>query len=102
MCRFQLECLATGTHKVAKVLPLTLPRIEPFPEALGDYPRSAFPRHLIAYEAAARDGLVIDEQILVEIVDPTSGLPVPEGDIGEVVVTTFNPDYPLVRFGTGT
>jgi len=56
---------------------------------------------LIAYETVAREGLVLDEQIIVEIVRPGTGEPVPDGDVGEVVVTTFNPDYPLLRFGTG-
>ncbi|MGJ7613301.1 MULTISPECIES: phenylacetate--CoA ligase family protein [unclassified Variovorax] len=56
---------------------------------------------LVAYETSAREGLVIDEGVLVEIVRPGTGDPVPEGEVGEVVVTTFNPDYPLVRFGTG-
>ncbi|MDM0117725.1 AMP-binding protein [Variovorax sp. J22R133] len=56
---------------------------------------------LIAYETTAREGLVIDEGVLVEIVRPGTGDPVPEGEVGEVVVTTFNADYPLVRFGTG-
>jgi phenylacetate-CoA ligase len=56
---------------------------------------------LIAYETEAREGLVVDEQIVVEIVRPGTGDPVPDGEVGEVVVTTFNPDYPLVRFGTG-
>ena len=56
---------------------------------------------LIAYETSARQGLVLDEDMLVEIVRPGTGDPVPEGEVGEVVVTTFNRDYPLVRFGTG-
>ncbi|HEV8689642.1 MAG TPA: AMP-binding protein [Ideonella sp.] len=56
---------------------------------------------LIAYETSAREGLVIDEGVIVEIVRPGTGDPVPEGEVGEVVVTTLNPDYPLVRFGTG-
>jgi phenylacetate-CoA ligase len=56
---------------------------------------------LIAYETTAREGLVVDEGVLVEIVRPGTGDPVPEGEVGEVVVTTLNPDYPLVRFGTG-
>jgi phenylacetate-CoA ligase len=56
---------------------------------------------LIAYETPAREGLVIDEGVIVEIVRPGSGEPVPEGEVGEVVVTTLNPDYPLIRFGTG-
>ena len=56
---------------------------------------------LIAYETEARDGLVIDEGVLVEVVRPGTGQPVPTGEVGEVVVTTFNPDYPLIRFATG-
>lgn len=56
---------------------------------------------LIAYETDARDGLVIDEGVLVEVVRPGTGQPVPAGEVGEVVVTTFNPDYPLIRFATG-
>lgn len=56
---------------------------------------------LIAYETSAREGLVIDEGVLVEIVRPGTADPVPDGEVGEIVVTTFNPDYPLVRFGTG-
>jgi len=56
---------------------------------------------LVAYETAAREGLVLDEGVIVEIVRPGTGDPLPEGEVGEVVVTTLNPDYPLVRFGTG-
>jgi phenylacetate-CoA ligase len=56
---------------------------------------------LVAYETAAREGLVVDEGVIVEIVRPGTGDPVPDGEVGEVVVTTLNPDYPLVRFGTG-
>jgi phenylacetate-CoA ligase len=56
---------------------------------------------LIAYETAAREGLVIDEGVLVEIVRPGTGEPVADGEVGEVVVTVLNRDYPLVRFGTG-
>jgi phenylacetate-CoA ligase len=56
---------------------------------------------LIAYETEAREGLVIDEGVLVEVVRPGTGQPVPAGEVGEVVVTTFNPDYPLIRFATG-
>jgi phenylacetate-CoA ligase len=56
---------------------------------------------LIAYETSARQGLVIDEGVIVEIVRPGTGDPVSDGEVGEVVVTTLNPDYPLVRFGTG-
>jgi phenylacetate-CoA ligase len=55
---------------------------------------------LIAYETGAREGLVLDEQVIVEIVRP-DGMPVEEGEVGEVVVTSFDADYPLIRFGTG-
>ena len=56
---------------------------------------------LIAYETSAREGLVVDEGVLIEIVRPGTGDPVADGEVGEVVVTTLNPAYPLVRFGTG-
>jgi phenylacetate-CoA ligase len=56
---------------------------------------------LIAYETSARQGLVLDEGVIVEIVRPGTCDPVPEGEVGEVVVTSLNPDYPLIRFGTG-
>ena len=56
---------------------------------------------LIAYETAAREGLVVDEGVIVEIVRPGTGEPVPDGEVGEVVVTVLQADYPLVRFGTG-
>ena len=56
----------------------------------------------IAYESEARAGLVVDEGALVEIVRPGTGDPVPDGEVGEVVVTPlFNAHYPLIRFGTG-
>jgi phenylacetate-CoA ligase len=55
----------------------------------------------IAYESTAREGLIVDEGVIVEIVRPGTGDVVPAGEVGEVVVTTFNPDYPLLRFGTG-
>src|SRR6186713_1411455 len=56
---------------------------------------------LVAYETEAREGLVVDEGVIVEIVRPGTGDPVPDGEVGELVVTTLNPDYPLIRFGTG-
>ncbi len=56
---------------------------------------------LIAYETEAREGLVLDEGVIVEIVRPGTGDPVAEGEVGVLVVTTLNPDYPLIRFGTG-
>lgn len=55
----------------------------------------------IAFETAAREGLVLDEGVLLEIVRPGTGDPVAQGEVGEVVVTTLNPTYPLIRFGTG-
>ena len=56
---------------------------------------------VIAYETSAREGLVLDEGVIVEIVRPGTGDPVPAGEVGEVLVTVLNPDYPLVRFATG-
>src|SRR5690554_5988337 len=56
---------------------------------------------MIAYETEAREGLVVNEDILLEIVRPGTNQAVAEGEVGEVVVTTLNPDYPLLRFGTG-
>ncbi|HZX30837.1 MAG TPA: AMP-binding protein [Rhodocyclaceae bacterium] len=55
----------------------------------------------IAYETDAQEGLVVEEDILLEIVRPGTGDPVEPGEVGEIVVTTFNPDYPLIRFATG-
>ena len=56
---------------------------------------------LIAYESEAMEGMIVEECVLLEIVRPGTGDPVPAGDVGEVLVTVFNPDYPLVRFATG-
>jgi phenylacetate-CoA ligase len=56
---------------------------------------------LIAYESPARDGMILDEHVIVEIVAPGTGNPVPEGEVGEVLVTTLFPEYPLIRFATG-
>jgi len=55
----------------------------------------------IAYESEAKDGMILDEGVIVEIVTPGTGDPVPMGEVGEVLVTTLNSDYPLVRFATG-
>jgi phenylacetate-coenzyme A ligase PaaK-like adenylate-forming protein len=85
---------------------------EAFPQALAEELRDAFGVDvyqcyatsdigLIAYETPAREGLVIDEGVLVEVVRPGTGQPVLAGEVGELVVTTFNPDYPLIRFATG-
>ena len=56
---------------------------------------------VIAYESGADQGMILDEHLIVEIVRPGTGDPLPEGEVGEVVVTTLNPDYPLIRFATG-
>jgi len=56
---------------------------------------------LIAYESPAREGMILDEAIVVEIVRPGTGDPLPDGEVGEVLVTTLNPHYPLIRFATG-
>jgi len=56
---------------------------------------------VIAYESEARDGMIVNESVIVEIVRPGTGDPVAEGEVGEVVVTSFNPDYPMIRLGTG-
>ena len=56
---------------------------------------------LIAYESQAMEGMILDEGIVVEILRPGTGDPVAEGEVGEVVVTTLNRDYPLIRFATG-
>lgn len=56
---------------------------------------------LIAYESEGLEGMILDEELILEIVRIGTGEPVEDGEVGEVVVTTFNPDYPLIRFGTG-
>lgn len=56
---------------------------------------------LIAYETEARDGLIVDEGVIVEIVQPGSGEPVAAGEVGEVLVTRLDPAYPLIRYATG-
>ncbi len=84
-------------------------------EALPDALRGEFKSHgiiclqayasadigLIAYESKAMQGLIVDDRLIVEIVRPGTGDPVPECETGEVVVTTLNRDYPLIRFATG-
>ena len=55
----------------------------------------------VAYESEALEGMLVNEHVIVEIVRPGTDDPVPDGDVGEVVVTTFNPDYPMIRLGTG-
>jgi phenylacetate-CoA ligase len=56
---------------------------------------------VISYESEAREGMIVNETIILEIVRPGTGDPVPDGDVGEVVVTSFNPDYPMIRLATG-
>ncbi len=56
---------------------------------------------VIAYESPAREGMIVNETVIVEIVRPGTGDSVVEGEVGEVVVTSFNPDYPFVRLATG-
>ena len=61
---------------------------------------------LIAYESAmadgtVNDGMILEEALILEIVRPGTGDPLPDGEVGEVVITSFNRDYPLIRFGTG-
>ena len=56
---------------------------------------------LIAYQTTAREGLVVDEGVIVEVVRPGSGEPLPDGEVGEVIVTTLSAGYPLIRFATG-
>jgi phenylacetate-coenzyme A ligase PaaK-like adenylate-forming protein len=56
---------------------------------------------VIAYESEAKEGMIVNETLLVEIVRPGTGDPVAEGEVGEIVVTSFNPDYPMIRLATG-
>ena len=56
---------------------------------------------IIAYESQALEGMTVDEGVIVEIVRPGTGDPVPPGEVGEVVVTSFNRDYPMIRLATG-
>jgi phenylacetate-CoA ligase len=56
---------------------------------------------IIAYESAALDGMIVDEGVIIEIVQPGTGDPLADGEVGEVVVTSFNRDYPMIRLATG-
>jgi phenylacetate-CoA ligase len=56
---------------------------------------------IAAYESEAMQGMIVNEDLILEIVRPGTGDPVSEGDVGEVVVTTFNRDYPMIRLATG-
>jgi phenylacetate-CoA ligase len=56
---------------------------------------------VLAYESEAREGMIVNETLLMEIVRPGTGDPVPDGEVGEVVVTSFNPGYPMIRLALG-
>jgi len=56
---------------------------------------------MVAYESSAKEGMILEEKVIVEIVRPGTGEPVAEGEVGEIVVTTLSPEYPLIRFATG-
>ena len=83
---------------------------EPFPpslrQAIKDLGVEALQNYgtgdlgLIAYESPALDGMILDENIIVEIVRPGSGDPVADGEVGEIVVTNLDSAYPLIRFAT--
>lgn len=108
--RILLEKAAEGGHKLAH-LRHALVSGEACPPALtawfAERGVQAFQCYatadlgLIAYETAAREGLVVEEGVIVEIVRPGSGDPLPDGEVGEVVVTTLSKGYPLIRFATG-
>ncbi len=56
---------------------------------------------MVAYESEALEGMILDEECILEIVRPGTGDPVPDGEVGEIVITNFNLTYPMIRFGTG-
>ena len=56
---------------------------------------------IVAYESDAMQGMIVNENLILEIVRPGTGDPVGPGEVGEIVVTTFNPDYPMIRLATG-
>ena len=84
---------------------------EPFPPAVRDaFKKAGITGYqcygtadlgLIAYESEALEGMILDEQVIVEIVHPGTGDPVEDGTVGEVLVTTMTREYPLIRFSTG-
>jgi phenylacetate-coenzyme A ligase PaaK-like adenylate-forming protein len=110
-----LKIILEKADEMGVVLPSlakALVSAEPFPKSLCDtflargiagyQAYASADLGCIAYETAAREGLVVDEGVLVEIVRPGTGVPVAPGDVGEVVVSSLdNRDYPLIRFGTG-
>ena len=105
--------LEKGAEMGADLTSLTkaLVSAEPYPPSL----RALFAEHgisgvqcyatadlgLIAYESPGQEGLIVDEGVHVEIVRPGTGVPVADGEVGEVVVTNLAPEYPLLRFATG-
>jgi phenylacetate-CoA ligase len=81
-----------------------------FPSLRAEYKQRGIPTFqsyatadlgIIAYESEALEGMIVDEGVIVEIVRPGTGDPVAAGEVGEVVVTAFNRDYPMIRFATG-
>ncbi|MBE7417247.1 MAG: AMP-binding protein [Ideonella sp.] len=102
---------AAETHVSIASLHKALVSAEAFPPSLRDWLRergiegyqayATADVGLIAYETSAREGLVVDEGVLLEIVRPGTGDPVPDGEVGEVVISVLDTEYPLLRFGTG-
>lgn len=94
---------STITKAVVSGGPL-FPALRSYYDARGIYCRQCYgtaDAGHIAYESQSTDGLILDEGVIVEIVRPGTGLPVAEGEIGEIVVTTLNDDFPMLRLATG-
>ena len=102
----------TGIPKEAVPFKKALFSAEPYPQSLrdifeGEYGMRTAQTYatadlgVIAYEEPGQPGLRVSGQLIVEVADPESGQPVPPGEVGHVVVTTFNQTYPLIRLGTG-
>lgn len=94
----------TDIGSVKQALVAAEANLRPDSKALGVAVRQCYATAdlgLVAYESAGGEGLIVDEWVIVEIVRPGTGDPMPSGETGEVVVTTLNPDYPLIRFATG-
>lgn len=103
---------AMGVPKQAVPIKKALFSAEPYPQSLrhifeGEYGMTTAQTYatadlgVIAYEEPGQPGLKLSSQLIVEVVDPESGQPVPPGEVGHVAVTTFNKTYPLIRLGTG-
>ena len=91
----------SGAHKLGcAVIPASIGQTEMQVQAMVELQPAGYVGN-IAYESEAMEGMILDEDIILELVYPGTGDLVKEGEVGEVVVTTFNPDYPLIRFGTG-